>query len=604
MRHSSCLLFLLCLPAAVFPAFSQTPATLREAAGFRNLLVGAAADADENGISPSRLTEVDYASTLSSQYSMLEPENAMKWATIHPDQTTYNFEPGDELVTFAQANNMKTRGHNLCWGVYNPDWLVNGNFSASALNQILQQHISTVVSHYQGQVFAWDVVNEAVSDSASGIGTDLKDSIWYDQPGIGLSGTGYIEQAFRWARAADPAALLFYNDYNIEQGGPKFEAVFNMAQDFVSRGVPLNGIGIQMHIDAGGSYPDLGQLASNMQRLGALGLQVHITEMDAKIPAALLTDPTELAIQAATYSSILTVCLQNPNCTAFQTWGFTDKYSWIPSSTNYQYGAALPFDMNYQPKPAFTSLVQTLQTLPAVLNAAAIVNAADYTGGSVAPGEAITLFQTNFGPAALTPLELDTPAHVSTNLGGVQVLFDGVPAPILYTLAGQTSAVVPYEVAGKSSTSVIYQYNGIASNAISMPVAQALPGVFSQNATGAGPGAILNFDPVAGFLLNSSANPAPQGSTIVAFATGGGQIVPGGVDGQLATGAAPQVLVPTATIAGIDAPVSYSGSAPGEVNGIMQVNIQVPEGTPSGDQELILTVGGVASQHGLTVSIQ
>src|SRR5205807_873953 len=116
------------------------------------------------------------------------------------------------------------------------------------------------------------VVNEAVSDSPTGTATDLRDSIWYNQPGIGLTGTGYIEQAFRWAHDADPNALLFYNDYSIEAPGRKFQAVYNMVKDFVSRGVPIHGVGLQMHLDTGG-YPNSAGLAQNIQQLTALGLQ-------------------------------------------------------------------------------------------------------------------------------------------------------------------------------------------------------------------------------------------------------------------------------------------------------------------------------------------
>lgn len=595
--------------ALLFPllllAQAQSPLPLRDAAASRNLLFGAAADADEFGINPSRLLEPAYASTLGTQFNMLEPENAMKWAAIHPTQTTYNFEPGDQLVSFAQAHGMKVRGHNLCWDVYNPDWLINGSFSPTALSQIFQDHIATVVSHYNGQIVAWDVVNEAVSDSASGIGTDLKDSIWYNQPGIGQTGTGYIEQAFRWARAADPSALLFYNDYSIEQDSPKFEAVFNMAKDFVSRGVPINGIGFQMHIDAGGSYPDLTQLASNIDRLAALGLQVHITEMDAKIPAAQWTDPAALAAQATTYSSILTTCLQHPTCTAFQTWGFTDKYSWIPGATNNQYGAALPFDANYAPKPAASALLAALQSVPPQLLAANIVNAATYAGGAVAPGELVTLFGANFGPASLTGLQLDTPTHVATNLGGVEVLFDGVPASVIYSSAAQTSVIVPYEVAGATSTTVVYRANGIASPSISLPVVAGVPGLFSQNASGKGPGSVLNFDAsTSAFTLNTSANPAPKGSTVVIYGTGAGLTQPAAVDGQLAPGVARQQLSVTATIAGLNAAVLYAGAAPGEVSGVTQFNVVVPATSPSGDQELIVTVGGISSPSGLTLSVE
>ena len=361
---------------------------------------------------------------------------------------------------------MKTRGHNLCWEVYNPDWLTTLAQTATPaqMSAILQDHITTVVSHYKGQVFAWDVVNEAISDSATGTGTTLKDGIWYDQPGIGLPGTGFIEQALRWAHAADPNALLFYNDYNREAPGAKFQAMYNMVHDFVSRGVPLNGVGFQMHIDTSG-YPDTADFTENIQQITALGLQVHITEMDVRIPVDANGNATaaDLQAQAQTYQRILTVCLQTPGCTAFQTWGFTDEYSWIPASFP-GYGAALPFDANYQPKAAYNGILSTLQTLPPVLTGTALVNAASYQGGGVAPGELVTLFHADFGPASLVGAQLDSKGLVSTNLGGTQVLFDGVPAPLIYALTGQSSAIVPYEVSGKQQTMVQYVFNGIASD--------------------------------------------------------------------------------------------------------------------------------------------
>ncbi len=582
-------------------SFLLTGQTLGSAGAQRALLIGSAADADEFG-QPNRLLEPAYASTLGTQYTMLEPENAMKWNPIHPTQTTYNFEPGDMLVAFAAAHGMKTRGHNLCWEVYNPTWLTTLAMTATPaqMSAILQDHINTVVTHYKGQVFAWDVVNEAISDSATGMGTDLKDGIWYDQPGIGLPGTGFVEQALRWAHAADPNALLFYNDYSIEGPGPKFQAMYNMVQDFVSRGVPINGVGFQMHIDTTG-YPDTAGLTQNIQQITALGLQVHITEMDVRIPVDANGNAAtaDLQAQAQTYQRILTVCLQNPSCTAFQTWGFTDKYSWIPGTFT-GYGAALPFDANYQPKPAYNSILSTLQTLPPTLTGSAIVNAASYLGGAVAPGELVTIFHADLGPATLVGAQLDSKGLVSSNIGGTQVLFDGVAAPFIYALAGQSSVVVPYEVAGKQQTMVQYVFNGIASNTIAVPVTPTAPAIFAADATGTGPGLILNQDS----SLNTAKNPAAAGSEIQILATGGGTIVGGATDGALSTSAGKQTLPVTATVGGKTATVVYAGPAPDEVSGVMQVNLIVPPGLGSGPQPVILMVNGVASQSGITVAIQ
>jgi uncharacterized protein (TIGR03437 family) len=587
------LLILIC--ASLLPA-----QTLRQAGAQRALLMGAAADASEENPDPLA-TDPLYASTLGTQYSMVEPENNMKWATIHPAQTTYNFQPGDELVAFAQAHQMQTRGHNLCWEVYNPTWVNTLAMTATTatMSSVLQSHINTVMTHYAGKVFAWDVVNEAVSDTQSGTGTVMKDSIWYNQPGIGLTGTGYVEQALRWAHAADPNALLFYNDYNIEDTGAKFNAVYAMVKDFVTRGVPINGVGIQMHIDTTG-YPSSAGLTKNIQQLTALGLQVHITEMDVRIPVDSNGNATaaNLQAQAATYQRILTICLQNPGCTAFQTWGFTDKHSWIPGSYP-GFGDALPFDVNYQPKPAFNSLISGLQTVPPVLSTAAIVNAASYQGGAVAPGELVTIFQADLGPATLVGAQLDSNGLVASNLSGVEVTFDGQAAPLIYAVAGQVSAVVPYEVSGKQQTVVQYSYNAIVSNNVTLQVAPSAAAIFTVNASGSGPGAVLNSDS----SLNAAANPAPGGTLISVFATGGGTIMGGATDGALATGAGDQTLPVSATIGGVPAEVVYAGPAPGEVNGVMQVNLGVPTGM-TGAQALVITVGGVASQTGVTVAVK
>jgi endo-1,4-beta-xylanase len=349
-------------------AYGQT--TIREAAFRHSLLVGAAAEADELG-NRNPLEEPAYAVTLATQYNMLGPENAMKWIYVHPAPDIYDFAHADQLVAFAEAHGMQVRGHTLCWRAANPDWLTNlaKTASPSTMALVMRDHITSVVTHYKSRVFAWDVVNEAVGDRATGIGTDLQDSIWFNQPGIGLPGTGYIEQAFRWAHAADPNALLFYNECGIEAPSPKFQAVYNMLKDFVSRGVPIHGVGLQMHTDAGDDPTSAG-LTQTIQQITALGLQVHITEMDVRVEVNSLgvASTTALKSQAEKYQRILTVCLQNPGCKAFQMWGFTDKYSWIPSYFP-GFGAALPFDTQYQPKSAFFAMLDTLIKLATPLAA-------------------------------------------------------------------------------------------------------------------------------------------------------------------------------------------------------------------------------------------
>jgi endo-1,4-beta-xylanase len=272
---------------------------------------------------------------------MVEAEDAMKWAILRPDRATYNFRQGDEVVRFAQAHQMKVRGHCLVWGRYNPDWLTQGHFTTRQLSRLLHEHITRVMKHYRSQVFAWDVVNEGLDENG-----DVRDSLWYNQPGIGWSqkGTAYIEQVFRWAHKADPHALLFYNEAEGEGLNRKSDAIYTMVKDFKRRGVPIDGVGLQMHIPT--LDAEIPAIAANIARLTALGVQVHIKELDVSLPVDSngLPRPDNLTRQAEVYRGIVRACLNSAGCTAIQTWGFTDKYSWIGSHSRGARGKALPFD--------------------------------------------------------------------------------------------------------------------------------------------------------------------------------------------------------------------------------------------------------------------
>jgi endo-1,4-beta-xylanase len=331
------------------------PNTLREAANSRRVLVGTA-------VRPSLFSETAYVATLSREFNMVEAEDAMKWWTLRQKQDAFDFSEGDEVVRFAQTHGMKVRGHCLVWDHNNPAWLTDGHFNSDQLSQLLHEHISTVMKHYAGQVFAWDVVNEALDENGR-----FKDSPWYNQPGIGLAGTNsaYVEQAFRWAREADPKALLFYNDNGGEGLGRKSDAVYAMVKDFKSRGVPIDGVGLQMHV--AGLDLDSEAVEKNIARLAALGVQVHITEFDVSLPVDLSTKQAgneDLHNQADVFRRIVRACLQTPGCTAIQTWGFTDKYSWIGSHSHGTRGAALPFDRAYKLKPAYDAMLEELERAP------------------------------------------------------------------------------------------------------------------------------------------------------------------------------------------------------------------------------------------------
>lgn len=324
--------------------------SLREEAENADLLIGTA-------VRPSQLSETAYASTLARQYNMVEPEDALKWWVLRPDRATYDFRQGDKVVRFAEAHGMKVRGHCLVWDHYHPDWLAQGHFTTKQLTRLLHEHITRVMKHYAGQVFAWDVINEALDENGN-----VRNSIWYNQPGIGLSrqGTGYIEQVFRWAHKADPRALLFYNEAEGEGLNRKSDAIYAMVKDFRRRRVPIDGVGLQMHVP--NLDTDVPAITANIARLTALGVQVHITELDVSLPVDSngLVHAEDLTRQAEVYRGIVRACLNSAGCTAIQTWGFTDKYSWIGSHSHGARGQALPFDRAYQPKAAYRAVLEEL----------------------------------------------------------------------------------------------------------------------------------------------------------------------------------------------------------------------------------------------------
>jgi len=332
---------------------ASAPESLRETAQRSGMLVGTAAR-------PAQLAEAAYATTLAGEFNMLEPEDAMKWEVLRPDTQSFDFSQADRLVEFAVRHGMKVRGHTLIWHQQNPVWLTQGQFTPEQLAKLLETHIKTVVGHYRGKVFAWDVANEAF-DEQPRLG-QLRHTIWYDRAGSSLAGRGtaYLERCFRWAHEADPQALLFYNEAEAETLGPKSDAIYAMVQDFRKRGVPIDGVGFQMHI--GDLHPDVASISANIGRFTKLGVQVHITEMDVSLPVDANGNASaeDLQRQADVYRQIAAACFAHRGCTAIQTWGFTDKYSWIGSHAKRTRGAALLFDRNYLPKPAYQALREAL----------------------------------------------------------------------------------------------------------------------------------------------------------------------------------------------------------------------------------------------------
>ncbi len=307
--------------------------TLAQAAGGRYF----GSDMTGNLLSQSTVTQLQ-----SQQFNMVTPGNEMKWDTTEPSNGTFNFGPGDQIVSYAQANGERVRCHNLVWQSQLPSWV--SALPASQVQAAMETHITTEATHYKGECYAWDVVNEPFNSDGS----------FVSDPFFNAMGSGYIADALRTAHAADPNAKLYLNDYNIEGENAKSNAMFSLAQSLLAQGVPLNGIGFESHFILGQIPSDM---QANMQRFANLGLDVAVTELDDRI--TLPATSANLTQQATDFSAVVKDCLGVSRCVGVTQWAVGDADSWVPGTFSGQ-GAATMFDQNYNPKPAFTSVQNTL----------------------------------------------------------------------------------------------------------------------------------------------------------------------------------------------------------------------------------------------------
>jgi endo-1,4-beta-xylanase len=326
----------------------QAPAAppFRAVAGTRR--IGAAVESQ-------RLREAPFAKVLAENFNSLTPENEMKWAYVEPVAGQFAFRGGDALVAFAAQNDMLVRGHTLVWHTQLASWV--GRLSGEALRAAMVAHVRGVVSHFKGKVAQWDVVNEAFADGDGG-------GLRTDSPFSAL-GPGFIEEALRAAHEADPEAILFYNDYEIEgPGAAKTEAVYKMVQGLKQAGAPIGGVGFQMHVDPR-HWPPASAIRQNFERFAALGLAVEITEMDVPVGEIAGDRATKSAQQSTLTHDIVAACVAMPACSGVTFWGLTDRYSWLNDA---HWGALrgrlphrpLPFDADYHPKPMAAAIASAL----------------------------------------------------------------------------------------------------------------------------------------------------------------------------------------------------------------------------------------------------
>ncbi|MFF5249959.1 endo-1,4-beta-xylanase [Streptosporangium sp. NPDC000095] len=282
-------------------------------------------------IAAGKLGDSQYTTIANREFDMITAENEMKINATEPNQNQFNFTNGDRIYNWAVQNGKRVRGHTLAWHSQQPGWMEA--MSGNNLRQAMINHINGVMNHYKGKIYAWDVVNEAFADGNSGGRRDSN---------LQRTGNDWIEVAFRTARAADPAAKLCYNDYNIDNWSwAKTQAVYNMVRDFKQRGVPIDCVGLQSHFNSQSAYNS--NYRTTISSFAALGVDVQITELDIQ------------GGSAQTYAAVVNDCLAVARCTGITVWGVRDSDSWLGANTS-----PLLFDGNGNKKAAYTSVLNAL----------------------------------------------------------------------------------------------------------------------------------------------------------------------------------------------------------------------------------------------------
>ncbi|MDF5691331.1 endo-1,4-beta-xylanase [Aquirufa aurantiipilula] len=304
-------------------------------------------------VNPRLLGEnTSYRGVVESEFSSLTAENHMKMALIHPESDRFDFTKGDEIVAFAKKNKSRVHGHTLVWHNQTAQWMKDFQGDQQAWENLLKNHIQTIVKHYQGQIAGWDVVNEAFLDDGS-----LRPSIWADHI------PDYLAKCFVWAHEADPQVLLFYNDYGQDGKPKKMEAILNMVQDFKKRQIPIDGLGLQMHISIQSKKEEIKQI---IEQSTATGLRIHFSEVDIAVNPKnnpdFVLDDTILQTQSDKFQWLFSSFGAIPRKQQYGItfWNVGDKDSWLRGYFKRPKEYPLLFDENYQRKSAYQELYQRL----------------------------------------------------------------------------------------------------------------------------------------------------------------------------------------------------------------------------------------------------
>lgn len=565
-------------------------------------------------------------------FNKVVTENVLKWPFF---EAGWGRAGADAIFNWLPSTGITdVRGHVLVWpGLSNlpadvQDMLKANPVDKDKLRARIDSHIREIMAYARGKLTEWDVVNEPYTNN------DIQKVL----------GDTILAHWFRVAREADPDVKLYINDYDItEGGGYSFQHINNYdrtIQMLVDEGAPFDGIGLQSHFNASLTEPD--RVYEILDQFARFGKDLQVTEFDINI--------ADFKVQADYWRDYMTICFSHPSMKGFMIWGFWAGAHWFPD------GAMLARDWTPRPMydvwndllyrewwtdvsgvtgpdgvfrtrgflgeydvevtvngatqkrvilatdPNRPYYVHSGSVPPGTLSAEGVVNAASFVGGSIAPGEAVTLFAGQAGPAELRTTSYDVFNVLPSFAGDTRVLFDGQPAPLIYAAAGQISAIVPYSVG--STAKVEVEYLGVRSNAVEVPVTASMPGIYCYSG-GRGQAVAVNAA-AAGYSFNGLQSPAVKGDYLTFFLTGAGAVSPHIADGAAPSGGVyPQPLAGiVVTMGGVES--RCSGNWAGLINpAVVQVNACVPAQAPSGAAvPLRVSVGGTDSQPGVTFAVQ
>ncbi|KAK1984482.1 glycoside hydrolase superfamily [Colletotrichum cereale] len=509
------------------------------AAGLNELAVKAGKKYFGTGTDNGVLSDSAYTAVVkdTNMFGQLTPGNGQKWDYVEARQGVFTYGYADVVPNYAKKNGQILRCHTLLYRAQTPDWVRNTKWTKAQMTSVITTHINNVMGHYKGQCYSWDVVNEAIDDQ----GNYRQDTSFYN-----VLGLDYLTLAFNTARAADPAAKLYYNDYNIENVNSKQQKTLELVKFVQSAGAPIDGVGLQGHFIVG-SMPSQADLETAAKQFTALGVEVAYTEFDVKF-TSLPYNAAGLKSQGDAYAAVIKACLNTDGCVGWTIWDWTDKYSWVPGTFPGQGGACL-WDENLKPKPAYYSVSSAL---------AAAAGAA-----TVAPSSSVAL------PATTT-------AVVSTSAAAA--------ASTTTTKAAASSAAA---ASGTKTSSVVFASSQASNGTAAQPTATAV------SSGGIVPTPFLPPNATALFPNATMSLTRPAGSAVTSL--------PGGVSPGASSGVAPDVpgaaastVAPAADIGG---PVTVTVTIP--ANGAVPTS---PLANGGGDDESPTPVVGGGGDAALTAA--